>query len=293
VLSSFDLQITRIMKNFTGVTLALLWASCQAIVVHHASKALRFAAPLAEREEVVQPLKFDQQLLVCNAYPGSFGSESTVSVTQNGRDAHDILYKECRRIAGHVHSKDKLDFNFTKSGIRGTFEIGTLPDTDATLLLVVQKRDATSQLAAFQSFVFPAKQDGKEAQLAVIDTYKGASPAAHLRMEDHVNGKEKKTVSKRVEQLNFNRIYAIEEGAYDASISDHLEGESAEQMVEQTKRVLRLSKNQNYVVLRTGDGKLGGSSESLVIFPNEEHSSALRATTVSFALVALLARLLW
>ena len=30
--------------------------------------------------------------------------------------------------------------------------------------------------------------------------------------------KEKQTVSKRIEQLNFNRVYAVEEGNYDASL---------------------------------------------------------------------------
>lgn len=277
------------MKLLTSTTLALILAPCHAAVVGYSSKALRHVAPPAEREEVVLPVEFDQQLLVCNAYSGS----SPVSIKRNGHDAQaderGIQYKECRRIAGPVRSKDKLDFVFG-SGIQGSFEIGALPDTDATLLLVVQRRDATSPLVAFQSFAFPSRRDSKEAQLAVIDTYKGKSNLPHLRMEDHVNDKETKTVSKRIEQLNFNHIYVIEEGTYDASISDHvLTGESADQMTQQSKKTLHLSKNQNYVVLRTGDDK--HSEQSLMIFP-EVHSSALRSATVSCVLVALLARTL-
>jgi len=254
--------------------------------VGHSSKTLRFAGPPAE-PEVVRPLSFDQQLLVCNAYPGN----SPVSIKQNGKepraDQQDISFRECRRISGNMRAKDKLDFIFANSGIQGSFEIGELPDTDAMLLLVVEKRDASSPLVAFQSFAFPAHHDGNVAQLAVIDAYKGNSSLPHLRMEDHINGKELKTISKRIEQLNFNRIYAIEEGTYDASISDHvLEGELAELMTKKSKKTLHLSKNRDYVVLRTGDGKL--ADESLVVFP-ELHGSALHTATFSFALMALLA----
>jgi len=266
------------------LALSVAVAAQAAVVSTKQSKQLRAgAAPpaAATRDvEVVKPLKFKQDLLVCNAYPG----ESTVSVKQNGQepadDQQNIRFKECRHLAETVHSKDKLDFIFSGSGIQGSFEIGELPETDAMLLLVIERRDAGSPLASFQSFAFPSRVDGKDAQLAVIDAYKGNSSSPHLRMEDHVTDKEKKTVSKRVEQLNFNRIYAVEEGTYDASIADHaVNGVAA-------KTLMHLSKNQNYVVLRTGMK----AEQSLVVYPPLEQfkSSAKSALEVSFFLFAAL-----
>jgi len=222
--------------------------------------------------DVIRPLSFNQDLLVCNAYPGNFA----VNVKQNGRESTDeqknIRYQECRHLPGQVNSKDKMDFIFANSGVSGTFEIGDLPDSDAMLLLVVEKRDSSSSLVAFQSFAFPSHSEGKNAQLAVIDTYKGSSSSPHLKMEDHINTKEPKTISKRVEQLNFNRIYAIEEGTYDASISDHIldkdEGKSATDV---SKKTFRLAKHKNYVILRTGGGN---TQQSLVVYPPELAKSA-------------------
>lgn len=261
-------------KHIASVVLVLL-ACCHAASIGSSSKSLRYEAPAFE-PDVVRPLNFSQQLLVCNAYPGDF----PVTIKHNGKessaDQRGIKFQECRNIAGQVHSKDKLDFTFANSGIQGTFEIGTLPDADALLLLVVERRDSVSQLLSFQSFAFPSKTDGQSAQLAVIDTYKGNSSSPHLRMEDHVNTKEHKTISKRVEQLNFNRIYAIEEGTYDASISDHIL-DNEEHGEVSSKQTFRLAKKHNYVILRTGGGLM---KQSLVVYPPE----LLRSTASGFSL---------
>eukprot|EP00427_Karlodinium_veneficum_P035223 CAMPEP_0169292810 /NCGR_PEP_ID=MMETSP1016-20121227/62948_1 /TAXON_ID=342587 /ORGANISM="Karlodinium micrum, Strain CCMP2283" /LENGTH=166 /DNA_ID=CAMNT_0009383445 /DNA_START=228 /DNA_END=729 /DNA_ORIENTATION=- len=124
---------------------------------------------------------------------------------------------------------------------------------------------------------------GENAQLAVIDTYKGNSSSPHLRMEDHVASKERKTVSKRVEQLSFNRVYAIEEGSYDASIADHFidQREFEENALKPAKRELNLKKNHNYVILRTGDAKF--VDQSLVVFPESTPSFSLRISLSLFA----------
>jgi len=249
----------KVLQHIVTLSLALV-SAYHAASVSRAAKSLRFAAPPIE-PNVVLPLTFVQQLLVCNAYPGIF----PMTMKHNGHgdhdDQHDIHFKQCRRISGRMHSKDKLDFTFENSGIQGSFELGELPDTDALLLLVVGKRDASSPLVGFQSFAFPSRSEGKNAQLAVIDAYKGNSSSPHLRMEDHINSKERKTISKRVEQLNFNRIYAIEEGDYDASINDQTEA----------KTMFHLAKNENYVILRTGDSQF---HQSLVVYPEAPRSSA-------------------
>lgn len=275
----------------------LLSASCHAAMVGRQSekalrfqvgrskKALRFQAPPVE-PKVLQPLDFDQQLLICNAYPG----DHPVTVKQNGHEAQadqrNIRFRECRRMTSRVHAKDKLDFVFANSGIQGTFELEELPATDALLLLVVEKRDAASQLVAFQSFAFPSRVEGSNAQLAVIDTYKGNSSSAHLRMEDHVSSNERKTISKRVEQLNFNRIYAIEAGTYDTSISDHILEEADSPDVAGSRRTMRLLKKQNYVILRTGDEHL---HQSLVVFPELPQSASAPLAASLAVLIATFA----
>lgn len=257
-------------------------------------KALRPAEKLDAPidKSVVQPLRFHQELLVCNAYP----SESHMVVKQNGEsllnhEQNGLAYRDCKELTANVQQKDKLDFTIEGLGIQGTFEVGELPNTDATLLLVVEKRDAKTPLVAFQSFSFPVRAAGTVAQLAVIDTYKGTSTMPHLKMEDHIiASKEKRAVSKRSEQLNFNRIYAIEEGTYDASISDHIPDATAKSvgLVEEqvsAKKVLHLTKSQNYIVMRTGDDKQ--FPQSLVVFPPELKSGAMTATPMCFALLSV------
>jgi hypothetical protein len=277
---------------YAMLAVALLVTSGSAAVVSTEGKGARKALrPTTQQEPqgVVQPLSFRQELLVCNAYP----SDAPMTVKQNGEAAlstehNSVLYQNCEHISSNIHAKDKLDFDIEGSGIQGTFEVGDLPDSDATLLLVVEKRDAKTPLVAFQSFAFPWRAEGKTAQLAVIDTYKGNSSMPHLKMEDHIAGKEQRTISKRVEELNFNRIYAVEEGMYDASITDRVQSPKDMAMIEErvtAKRTLHLTKSQNYVILRTGDDK--HFPQSLVVFPPEMRSGAMMGM-VSRACLSLL-----
>jgi len=221
---------------------------------------------------VLKQLRFDQKLLICNAYP----SNSSMMVRKNDQEdlvesKQGISFRECRYVASQLQPHDRLDLEVKDQEIHGTFEVGELPTSDAVLLLVLE-RHVGSSLVSFQSFAFPTSHDTKEAQLAVIDAFRlpgsgSADTKARLKMEDHIKAKEKQTVSRRVEQLNFNRVYGIEEGTYDASV-----GETA-------RRVLKLERNQNYVVLRTGDPGFG-EAESLVVFPDAE----LKSHACGFAL---------
>lgn len=239
------------------------------------SPNLRTVAALRPGDQgVVKPFRFDQRLIVCNAYP----SLSPMTITKNGQEelansSSPLRFRECRNVRSRVQPHDKLDLMLTDLEIHGTFEVGTLPASDAVLLLVLEKRDR-SPLVSFQSFAFPTIGDAKDAQLAVIDAYKSNSSVAHLRMEDHITGKEARAVSKRVEQLSFNRVYSIEEGTYDASVGG-----------EATRKLLKLTKNQNYVIIRTGEE--GRFPEALVLYPPAEPQSGGRAPGCSLA--ALLA----
>merc|ERR1719191_1505335 len=123
-------------------------------------------------------MTFDQRLLVCNAY----ASRTPMEVQKNGQDVlreAAIPFATCRNLPIGVLAKDKLDFIDKGAGVQGTFEVGELPESDAVLLLVLQKRDQHSPLMNFQSFAFPMNHDNGEANLAVIDASVGLPPA-HL-----------------------------------------------------------------------------------------------------------------
>lgn len=241
------------------------------------SKSLR-PTEKAQKDGVVQPMEFNQKLLICNAYP----SESPALIRKNSQvmiaeDKNPINYRECRYVASRVLAHDKLDFVLKDTGIEGTFEVGELPAGDAVLLLVLEKRDAKTPLVTFQSFAFPPTSNAKDAQLAAIDTFraKDSPKSPHLKMADHMTGKEAQTVSKRVEELNFNRVYAIEEGNYDASVMDRaLEIASQKKGEDDTRQTLSMQGGGNYVVLRVGDGDK--FPQSLVFFPNLQHSGAVQ-----------------
>jgi len=262
------------MQMFSKALVFLFAATPSLAAVSEPAKGFREALrPVGE--SMVKPIKFDQQLTVCNAYP----SHSPVTLTRNGDEAlasgrNALRFRECRQFDCRLQAHDKLDLTLNGIEIHGAFEVGDLPASDAVLLLVLQKRDH-SKLLSFQSFAFPTSADTKEAQLAVVDAYKGNhSSMAHLRVEDHIDSKEKHEVSKRVEELNFNHVYSVEEGAYDASVSD-----------QKAKKLLNLVKSKNFIVLRTGEE--GNFPESLVVYPEvmQSSSSTLCCAALTTALV--------
>lgn len=227
-------------------------------------------------ETFVRPFRFDQKLLICNAYP----SNSPLVVRKNAQEyladgKHAIKFRECRNIDSPVQSRDKLDLLLPLLELHGTFEIGDLPATDAVLLLILEKRE-NSSLVQFRSFAFPTTTDSNYSQLAVIDTLQEADPKKKkenedmymqimFRLEDHATGQVVQNVSKRVEQLVFNRVYSVEAGTYDASVFKRRWCSTCKPK-QFSNMVVHLQKNQNYVVLRTGDEAHFG--ETLVVYPD-------------------------
>jgi len=228
---------------------------------------------------LVKPLKFNQPLLLCNAYEAKSG----VSIQKNGKEVMPSLpFQACQYADGNVLAKDKIDFMLSDQGIEGTFEVGELPQTDSVLLLVLQKRDSHSPLMAFQSFAFPTNGNSDQAHVAVIDASPG-SQKAHLQIADRpLQGDVR-----RVEELSFNRVYALEQGAYDVSVlAQGLKAEAGEEV--------QLLGQRDYVLLRTSASETG--TKNLVTFPRDEIrksgaaqsmvTMALAITMFSFAFTA-------
>lgn len=221
----------------------------------HGSKGL-LAPGATAGGGVVKALHFDRRFLVCNAYP----SDSPAKLSKNGaplEGASTLGFKQCQYVASNVLPKDKIDFELESAGIQGTFEVSDLPDTDAVLLLVVQKRDASSSLMAFQSFAFPINPNSEEAHIAVIDASTN-TPKEHLKISDAPKDPKGKASQ---EELMFNRIYALDSGVYQVSLG----GVKPE--------MLELQSKKDYVLLRTGQS---ADQQALVAFPHDDipHSSA-------------------
>eukprot|EP00927_Polykrikos_kofoidii_P059579 TRINITY_DN54727_c0_g1_i1.p1 TRINITY_DN54727_c0_g1~~TRINITY_DN54727_c0_g1_i1.p1 ORF type:complete len:317 (-),score=49.63 TRINITY_DN54727_c0_g1_i1:123-998(-) len=226
---------------------------------------------LSSGSHISKQFFFDQRLLICNAYRGpdraivDRNDHEILAPVDNG-----IAYRECRYMPVHMAPGDRLDFNLKGAGVHGTFEVGQLPASDAVLLLVFEQKKKGSSGMLFKSFAFPQPR-GSEAQLAIIDTFKGNSTAAaQLKIEDHISGKKTDKDVRRVEQMFFNHVYAVDEGVYDASVLELVGGTPNAANVaamEAAARTIKLSKHQNYVILRTGDPS-DGEPQSLVVFPD-------------------------
>merc|ERR1711972_71072 len=92
-----------------------------------------------------------------------------------------MAYKTCRDFSANLKAGDKLEVRIgDQSG--GTFSVLDLPNNDAVLLLVVHRHDTLSTAVAFESHVFANLLN---AQVAIIDTYKGTTRATP-RIKDAV-----------------------------------------------------------------------------------------------------------
>lgn len=233
----------------------------------------------AHAGSLVKPLKFNQQLLICNAYP----AKSSVTISKNsqpilaGQGA--LGFQQCKYAPASVLTKDKLDFTLADTGVEGTFEVGDLPQTDSVLLLVLQKRDAKSSLMAFQSFAFPQNAAGRaDAHVAVIDATSD-NTKARLQIADRP---VQPGAASSTEELSFNRIYALSQGKYDVSVLATEKGEKQQDV--------ELVGGKDYVLLRT-DGKTFGMP-NLVAYPHDEiRSGAVRQNVFAVLLAALSASL--
>lgn len=275
---------------------ALLLASGAAAVQQKAA-----AGVLKSHDDALtQPLQFHQRLLACNAYPTKEG----VSILKNNKSAksHEKLqFNQCRWIDGRIVPQDRISFKFEKEGVQGTFEVEELPSADSTLLLIVQRRDAKdTDLLSFQSYAFPTSSPD-QAKVAFINAVAGDNDdMLEMSDADSASATGKKSSSRRVEDIKYNRVYAIEQGKYEVKMLSEekkrkaallakkeekkpeaakkkkgdadKKAEAAKKAAEEKAfhdkvKQLNLIKGHDYVVMKTGT--LDGSTQ-LVAFPTNE-----------------------
>merc|ERR1719206_544593 len=170
-----------------------------------------------------------------------------------------MAYKSCKDFQPQLKGGDKLEFKIGDA-TAGTFAVSDLPSNDAVLLLIVHRHDQISTAVSFESHVFANLEN---AQVAVIDTYKGTQMATP-RIKDH----EDASKSTRSEELRYSSIVAVNPGVYEVEL-DGTDG------AVKAKSSLVALNRESYVVLRTGvESKTGQSyPQELVIFPNSDPAS--------------------
>jgi len=230
----------------------------------------------------VKALEFKHRLRVCNAYPFA----TTLDVYRANEKLNDkkMAYKTCQDFDAPLKAGDKLEFKMGGSSA-GTFSVSDLPQNDAVLLLIIHRHDVASTAVNFESHVFANLQN---AQVAVIDTYKGPSKSS-----PRIKDKEDATKNSRSEELVYSSIVAVNPGVYEVELA----GEKGNVI---DKGELVALNRESYVILRVGVASTTGQRfpQELVIFPASdpkvfESESGAVAKSLAASVVVALASLMW
>eukprot|EP00929_Paragymnodinium_shiwhaense_P050638 TRINITY_DN254_c0_g1_i1.p1 TRINITY_DN254_c0_g1~~TRINITY_DN254_c0_g1_i1.p1 ORF type:complete len:287 (+),score=101.35 TRINITY_DN254_c0_g1_i1:61-921(+) len=214
-------------------------------------------------ESLIRPLEYSHKLRVCNAYPYSSGLDVFKGDSEKlTRDA-PMSYKACQDFNAPLKTGDKLEFKIGDASA-GSFAISTLPDNDATLLLVVHRHDSKSTAVSFESHLFGNLESP---QVAVIDTYRG-SKKGDLKINDvplakkDKKDKKAKKAHKRTEGLRFNSVVSVDMGKYDVELDDEAGSEVSKSSFVALNR-------ESYVVMRVGVEDKNGNEypEEVLVFP--------------------------
>jgi hypothetical protein len=250
--------------------------SCVALAVGFSAQgasSLRGEKHVSEKsvgKAFVKALEFKRRLRVCNAYPYPTAMELFKGAEKISDEP--LAYKDCKDFGLDLTPGDKLLFK-VGSANAGTFSVSDLPNNDAVLLLIVYRHDTLSTAVSFESHVYANLLN---AQVAVVDTYKGTDKAL-LKINDHEDAK-----TSRSEELRFDSVVAVNPGKYDAVLVSP-EGETLA-----TMPFVALNR-ESYVILRTGVKAQQGTSyeQSLVVFPQSD--AGLLGGAAASSLAALIA----
>lgn len=214
----------------------------------------------------IRTLEFKQSLRVCNAYPYNAALDvwkGKTKLTETGT----LGYKQCGSFTPTLQAGEKIDFKVGDSTV-GTFTISDLPQSDAVLLMVIFRHDTLSTAVSFESHVFA---NSMQAQVAVIDTYKGKSNS-ELRIQDREKAK-----SPRSEILRYESVVAVTPGVYDVVLRNSAgEEQASDQLVAQ--------QHESYVVLRCGVEAQQGQAypQEILVYPRSDPAQFQKSLAQSF-----------
>jgi len=202
----------------------------------------------------VKALEFKHRLRVCNAYPYAAALDVFRGNNEKLTDSA-MAYKGCEDFKTQLKAGDKLEFKVGDANA-GTFSVSDLPNNDAVLLLVIYRHDTLSTAVSFESHVFANLLN---AQIAVIDTYKG-SAKSHLKIVD-----DDKAKTARAEDLRYDSVVAVNPGMYQCL----LEGSDGKS---NGKQELVALNRESYVILRVGVEAQAGQAypQELVVYPKSD-----------------------
>jgi len=241
--------------------------------VDHKQAMLRHVGATSRSESFVRALEFKHRLRVCNAYPYAAMLDIYRGKDEKLTSEKPMPYKACRDFVSALKAGDKLEFKVGDASA-GTFAVSDLPRSDAVLLLVIHRHDTLSTAVSFESHVFVNLEN---AQIAIIDTYKGAARAKPVIMDaesldkSSKDKKDGKDFKPRTEELRYDSVVAVNPGVYQVALSGQ-DGET-----KATSELVALN-HESYVVLRTGVEAQQGTSypEELVVYPHSD-AAALRS----------------
>merc|ERR1719281_1827031 len=150
----------------------------------------------------VRALEFKHRLRVCNAYPYAAALDVYRGKSEKLTSDGSMAYKGCKEFVAPLKAGDKLAFKVGDASA-GTFSVSDLPNNDAVLLLVIHRHDTLSTAVSFESHVFANLLN---AQVAIIDTYKGAARSTPKIMDENSKTKAADT---RSEELRYNSVVAV------------------------------------------------------------------------------------
>jgi hypothetical protein len=181
-------------------------------------------------------------------------------------------YKSCEDFKPQLKAGDKLEFRVGDANA-GTFSVSDLPNNDAVLVLVIYRHDTLSTAVSFESHVFANLLN---AQVAVIDTYKGSEKAT-MKIQDD----SQKAKSTRSEDLRYDSVVAVNPGEYQVM----LVGSDSTQKAKQSLVALN---RESYIVLRVGVEAQSGQAypQELMVYPKSDPSS-LHSGSASFCVSAV------
>jgi len=260
-------SVLTMMRSSCLLTLVLAQTATSASVV--ATQKLRQSG-----DSFVSTLKFKTTVRICNAYPYKKGME--ILLGKEKITTSPLEYKLCDEFHPNLKEGDKLDFQVDGT-TAGTFSVSALPQNDAILVLIIHRHDPHTTAVSFESHVF---SNLKNAQIAVIDTYKG--PARSLiKIQDQ---KQKKPI--RNEELRFDSVVAVSQGAYHVTL-ENMTGAT------QAKHDLVAVNGESYVLIRVGvEGDVGPKyPQDIVVYP-ESLLTQLGGAKAYSMFVAALATLL-
>merc|ERR1712032_1100646 len=210
------------------------------------------------------------RLRVCNAYPYSAALDVFRGKNEKMTGEDPMAYKSCRDFLSPLKAGDKLEFKVGDANA-GTFAVSDLPNNDAVLLLVIHRHDTLSTAVAFESHVFANLLN---AQVAIVDTYKGTAKS-EPRIMDAPSGGNKS----RSEELRFESVVAVNPGVYDVALVGS-DGKT------KAKNSLVARNRESFIILRTGvEAKQGPSyPQELVVYPKLD-PSALHSSAVPQAMI--------